>query len=164
MNAGAHIERVIRVYQASDGEATRALYAQLATFGARGALALNLFRACKSSERAKVYRGGGYRGAAYDRKGDALDQITLALFEIDRRAQLGEGARLVWGWGRDDKQPFHKDVLYIDLPTGQVSFHAAERGLGPAYPGQWDGVRNHSVDRITRYVARLLAEHVGAPA
>jgi hypothetical protein len=54
------------------GEATKALYARLEACGVQGFLAVQLFRACKSSERAKVYRGGNrqgsYRRQAYDRK------------------------------------------------------------------------------------------------
>ena len=43
------------------------------------------------------------------------------------------------------------DVLYVDLPTGQVSFHA----YGPSenrreYDGKWDGT-GLSEERIVKY-------------
>lgn len=51
------------------------------------------------------------------------------------------------------------DVLriYVDLPTGQVSFHNGARYDGPDYPGAWDGMPGQSADRICRFVAQLLA-------
>ena len=36
MTAGAHIERVMRTYQGSDGELTKALYADLEALGPAG--------------------------------------------------------------------------------------------------------------------------------
>ena len=43
------------------------------------------------------------------------------------------------GWGID-KAGFLRDVLYIDLPFGQVSFHSEQRYTGPAEPvkASWD--------------------------
>jgi hypothetical protein len=152
------IADVLRIYRGSDGEATRALYDCLGKLGAEGEVAVNLFRACKSSERAKVYRGGrnGYRGAAYDRKQWSMDNLAKILVEH------AEALGLRWGWGCDAAQDFHRDVLYVDLPTGQVSFHTAGRGVGPDYPDQWDGRRGQSADRICRWVARLLVTRVDA--
>lgn len=149
--------QVARVYQGSDGDATKALYARLETFGPIGTVAVNLFRAQKASERAKVYHGGirgrgSYRSMAYDRKQWAMDNLAAAL------AQHAEALGIAWGWGEDAKQDYHRCVLYVDLPTGQVSFHTAARSQGPDYPGQWDGVRGQSVDRIVRWVARVLRE------
>ncbi|MDQ2084777.1 hypothetical protein RA307_31750 [Xanthobacteraceae bacterium Astr-EGSB] len=149
---GDLLPEVVAVYTGSDGDATKALYGRLEQRGPIGAIAVNLFRACKASERAKVYRGRGYRGAAYDRKGWALDNLCTALAQYN--GVLGSP----WGWGVDHAQPVHCFVLYVDLPTGQVSFHSAARGEGPDYPGQWDGVRGASADRICRWCARLLAE------
>lgn len=142
---------VVRAYGGSDGDATRALFDRLAALGPAGLVAVELFRAQKNSARAKVYRGGGYRGKAYDRKQWALEHLADAL--LDHGAALG----IDWGWGEDPEQPIHKAVLYVDLPTGQVSFHAGERGLGAKYRGQWDGVPGQSADRICRWCARLLA-------
>ncbi len=151
-----HYEAVLGVYLGSDGEATKALYERLGAIGPAGAIAVNLFRAQKSSGRAKVYRGGqrgrgSFRGMAYDRKGWALDNLCGGLVEH------GEALGLAWGWGEDSKQPVHRHVLYVDLPAGQVSFHTGSRGVGPNYPGRWDGVRGASPTRVCRWVADVLA-------
>jgi hypothetical protein len=143
---------VYRIYLGSDGEATKALYAELETRGPAGGVAVNLFRACKASERAKVYRGGGYRGRAYDKKQWSMDNLCTAL---DARAAVLE---ITWGWAEDPEQPVHRHVLYVDLPTGQVSLHTAARGAGPDYTAPWDGVRGQGADRICRWIGRLLSE------
>jgi hypothetical protein len=145
------VTRIYGVFDGSDGDATRALYAELETLGAVGTIAVNLFRAQKSSSRAKVYRGGGYRGMAYDRKGWALDNLCTALGE--HAAHLG----IAWGWGEDEKQEVHKHVLYVDLPTGQVSYHSGSCGYGPRYNGAWDGIVNASTQRILSWIIRLLS-------
>lgn len=142
---------VLRIYEGSDGKATTALYEELAKRGPRGELALNLFRAHKNSARAKQYRGGGYRGAAYDRKQWAMDNLVKILLEH------GPTLGYQWGWGMDEKQAFHNVVLYVDIPTGQVSFHTRGRGDGPDYPGEWDGSVHESGTRICRWVTQLLA-------
>lgn len=151
------IADVIRIYQGSNGDATRALYAELEAIGAVGVIAVNLFRACKTSERAKQYRGGGYRGKAYDTKQWAMGNLCTAL--TANAGSLG----IVWGWGIDEKQDFHRHVLYIELPTGQVSFHTATRGVGPDCPRAWDGMKGQSADRICRFAARILRPET-APA
>lgn len=147
---------VVRIYQGSDGDATLALYAALEQRGDIGRIAVNLFRAQKNSARAKVYRGGGYKGKAYDRKQWAMGNLAAIL------EQHAAAAGLRWGWGTDPKQPYHNQVLYIDLPTGQVSFHTDQRGAGPDYPGTWDGVRDMAAERICRWVALLLCDEVTA--
>lgn len=141
---------VLSIYEGSDGGATTALYEKLRPFGPAGAVAENLVRAQKSSARAKVYRGGSYRRAAYDRKEWSIGNLCAAL--SDHAAAIG----IVWGWGEDTAQPVHRFVLYVDLPTGQVSFHAGQRGTGPDYPGAWDGCRGASPARICRFTADLL--------
>jgi hypothetical protein len=148
------VAEVMRIYQGSDGGATRGLYARLEKLGPIGQIAVNLFRAQKASERAKKYRGGdgrsSYRQLAYDRKQWAINNLSTAL------AEHAETIGFAWGWGEDEKQEYHRQVLYVDLPTGQVSFHTAGRGEGPDYPGQWDGVRGQSADRVVRWIGRLL--------
>lgn len=146
---------VLSVYQGSDGERTRALYRELESRGAIGTVAMNLFRACKASQRAKLYRGGqrgrgSYRSMAYAKKAWSIDELAAAL--------TGQGAAqgIAWGWGVDEAQPFHRDVLYVDLPSGQVSFHTAPRGKGPDYGGAWDGVRGMGPQRICRFCADVL--------
>lgn len=151
----ARLADILATYAGSNGDATKALYAELEQLGPLGHVATNLFRACKASERAKVYRGGqrgrgSFKGMAYDRKQWAMDNLAGALDA--QAAPLG----LTWGWGLDVKQEFHRDVLYVDLPTGQVSFHTAGRGRGPDYPRAWDGQAGQSATRICRWVAQLL--------
>lgn len=151
----ASLADVVRVYMGSDGNATVALYERLKAIGPLGGLAVNLFRAQKASERAKVYRGGergrgSYRAMAYDRKQWAINNLCEALEA--HAAPLG----LAWGWGVDEKQPYHRHVLYVELPTGQVSFHTAEPGAGPDHARPWDGVPGQSTDRILRWIARIL--------
>ena len=111
------------IYRGSDGEATKELYRALEQLGPRGIVALNVFRAQKCSERAKCYRGGirgkgSYSSMAYDRKQWSMGNLAMVLSR--HAAALG----IAWGWKIDPAQSYHCWVLYIDLPTGQVSFHA----------------------------------------
>ena len=141
---------VMAIYDGSDADRTGALYAELEAKGPIGVIATNLFRAQKASARAKAYRGRGYKGAAYDKKQWSMNNLCDAL--------AAHGGGLRWGWGIDPVQAVHCHVLYVDLPTGQVSFHSGWRSLGPDYPGEWDGRRDASPDRIVRWVAQLLDE------
>lgn len=112
---------------------------------------MNLFRACKCSGRAKVYRGRTYKDLAYGRK---VYSITNLCRELKTHA---ESLGIVWGWKEDKQQTFHRWVLYVDIPVfGQVSFHNADRLAGPDYPKEWDGVPD-SPRRIINYVNFLLA-------
>lgn len=146
---------ITATYEGSDGDRTKALYVELEARGPIGIVAMNLFRACKNSARAKVYRGGirgkgSYKSMAYDRKQWAIDNLARVLGE--HAAGLG----MTWGWGVDEAQSYHRDVLYVDLPTGQVSFHTTPRGQGPDYVGKWDGVRGASPQRICTFCAQVL--------
>lgn len=155
----AHTEalrEVAGVYEGSDGNATQALYGRLDKLGPAGTVAVNLFRAHKSSSRAKKYRGGqpgrgSYRGMAYERKQWAIDNLCAVLMR--HAEELG----VTWGWGHDPDQDYHNVVLYIDLPTGQVSFHTDSRRDGPDYPGIWDGQRDVGAGRVCRWIAGLLS-------
>lgn len=145
--------RVLTAYKGSDGEATMALFRELEKFGSDGRLSIELYRAQKASERAKVYRGGvrgrgSFKGMAYDKKQWAMDQLCSVL---DAQNVF------TWGWGVDKKQEYHRHVLYIDLPTGQVSFHTDSRGKGPDYGKPWDGVAGVSPARICQFIAGVLA-------
>jgi hypothetical protein len=146
VNNDEMFEHVAQIYQASDAAATRQLYRNLESCGIDGKLAAALLRAQKSSERAKVYGRTSYRGRAYDRKEEAMSAVCALL----------NGTKYQWGWGSDDDQPMYRHVLYLDLPTGQVSFHAAVRGQGPDYPGSWDGIPRQSPSRICRWAAIIL--------
>jgi hypothetical protein len=149
MTSADQLANVDRVYAGSDGGGTKALYAKLAQLGPVGTIALNLFRAQKNSARAKTYRRS-YRDMAYGRKQWAMENLVEALTEhADRHA-------IRWGWGIDEDQAYHRWVLYVDIPTGQVSFHTEARGDGPEYPGDWDGVPGRSPARIIRWCADLL--------
>src|SRR5207245_695680 len=133
----------IRAYYGSSGALTTTLYQRLHELGPSGQLAMNLMRAAKTSERAKKYRGGdgrgSYRGQSYSTKEWAIGNVCNLLKEhtiagVER-----------WGWGVDKAllaaDDPHHHVLYVDLPTGQVSFHTGARKLDcPDYPGEWDGV------------------------
>lgn len=145
--------RIKSVYDGRDGDATKRLYAELEQLGPTGVIAVNLLRASKTSEAAKRYRGGdkygSYRSQAYSRKQWSMENLARAL------VTHGESLSISWGWGRDLQQEFHQWVLYIDLPTGQVSFHTAARGVGPDYFGQWDGVRGTGAIRIIRWASSL---------
>lgn len=152
-----HLAEIYLIYQGSDGVSTKALYDKLDALGPAGEIATNLFRAHKSSERAKGYRGrapgrGSYRGLAYGRKQWAMDNLCKIL------QAHGEALGIVWGWGVDTKQSYHSDVLYVDIPTGQVSFHTAGRGDGPDYPRGWDGQRNAGAQRVCTWCAQLLGK------
>jgi hypothetical protein len=153
MNADI-LARVTGVYEGSDALATRALYAELTAVGRSGELAVNLMRACKKSERAKVYRGRHYRESSYDGKQWAMGEICRLLVYYPELVEA-------WGWGEDTKQAFHTWVLYVELPQGQVSFHTAARGEGPNYFKPWDGQVGFSPGRIVTFAAQLLEENSG---
>lgn len=156
MNA-AIFARVTEVYEGSDADATRKLYAELATAGAAGELAVNLLRACKKSERAKVYRGRQYRASSYDGKAWAVGEAVKTLIA---HPELG----LAWGWAEDPQQVYHKWVLYVEMPqTGhQVSFHMEARGEGPDYLAAWDRIRGHSSQRAIIFATHLLEASNGS--
>ncbi len=145
---------ITRIYQGSNGDATRMLYRDLERMGPMGVIAMNLFRACKCSERAKAYRKGrGYKTEAYARKDWSIQNLARALSETRDHG-------LTWGWAIDTELKFradpHHHILYVDLPTGQVSFHVGQRYDGPDYAGEWDCVRDIAADRICNFVAQLF--------
>ena len=93
---------------------------------------------------------------AYDRKEWALHNLCQAL------AANATLVGIVWGWGLDPAEPMHCNVLYVDLPTGQVSFHTGRRLNGPAYHGAWDGVRHAGADRIIRWIVAMASSQTAA--
>lgn len=141
---------VHEIYAGSNGDATKDLYARLEQLSPAGTIALNLFRAQKCSSRAKEY-SRRYKGDAYERKNWSMGLLCDALL------QHGDALKIRWGWKEDPDVEYHKWVLYIELPTGQVSFHALHRGKGPDYTGEWD--QSHaSAGRIVNWCAQLLEE------
>lgn len=152
-----HERTVYAVFTGSDGDATKALFQQLERIGPAGVVAVNLFRAQKNSTRAKVYRGGqrgqpSYKAQAYDRKNWALQNLDTVL--AVHGAELG----IVWGWRPDETTIGYPWVLYVEIPTGQCSFHSAQRGAGRAFAGEWDGRRDVTASRIIKWCAQLLTE------
>lgn len=138
----------LEIYEASNGEATKRLYVRLAQLGPIGRVALNLFRASKCSARAKQYRPK-YKKEAYGRKNWSLENLCAELEES------GDALGIEWGWKEDPAQAFHRWVLYVVIPTGQVSFHAEARLCARDFAGEWDGSHN-STSRIIRWTTHIL--------
>lgn len=134
---------VAEIIDGSDAAATKALYRALDALGSLGQVAHHLLAAQKNSSRAKLYRS--YSDLYYGTKGAQLEQLVRELPKTP----------LVWGWGEDHggHLPW---VLYVDLPTGQVSFHAERRGDGPTYLGAWDGKVGASQPRIVAWAQSLI--------
>jgi hypothetical protein len=146
---------LLDVFNGSDGDRTKALYAQLDAMGPVGVVAVNLFRAQKSTSRGKAYRGGptergSYASMAGFRKQWALDNLSRVISEHQ------EALGLTWGWKLDPSHEGHRWVLYVNLPTGQVSFHTDHRGDGPDYLADWDGQPNTSTTRILGWIEDLF--------
>lgn len=139
------------VFRQSNGEVTKAYYAEMNKRGLPGQLAVALFRAQKRSTAAKKYKRGRFVRDAYDVKNWSLSEICRILTTM----QSFESAPR-WGWKRDPKTPGYEWVLYVDLPTGQCSFHSADRLAGPDYSSEWDGI-GMSEERICRY-CNLIAQ------
>ncbi len=88
---------------------------------------------------------------------DQRAMLTMQL--VDLAGELG------WPAGYNADGPAgYRWVVYVDLPTGQVSWHLADEyleclfagqpvGLGPRYAGGWDG---HTRDEKARRVAAFL--------
>lgn len=141
------------IYVKSDGKRTEYLYTRLQSLGPVGDVALNLFRAQKCSARAKVYRGTAVKNSAYGRKAWSMG-LLCGVLVVHARA-----LNIQWGWKADPNVSRCPWVLYVDLPTGvQVSFHSTQRGVGPDYSGQWDGVPDVSAQRIVGWVQKLINE------
>lgn len=138
----------IEVFKQNNGDTTKAYYEALSKRIPLGPLAVALFRAQKRSTRAKQYRRGKWRHAAYDVKNWSIGEVCRLLKETN----------LVWGWQRDPKTPGYEWVLYVDLPfgCGQCSFHNASRGDGPDYPFVWDEKRE-SAERIIRFCDKVFS-------
>jgi hypothetical protein len=157
--------KAAEVYEGSDGDLTKRYYGLLSLSGPIGEVALNLFRAQKCSARAKVYHGGirgkgSFKSMAYDRKSWSMEILCKVL------AEHGPMLGLRYGWKQDEKTRFGMDaawVLYVDLPEGQVSFHNPNRGKGPDYPGDWDGIKA-SCDRILAFCDRIVTERLATNA
>jgi hypothetical protein len=149
-----------QIYFGSNGGASRSFCSKLEKLGPLGRIAAQLFRVQKASTRAKAYRGGirrsdgqhyAYRDMAYDRKDECIEQLCW-LLEHD-------ACGMKWGWERDEKQYQAKNVLYVELPVGQVSFHCISRYGGKDFVGEWDGM-NLSQERVIEFCQRVFNEGV----
>jgi len=142
-----------QVFSQNDGQVTKAYYAELASRGTLGEIAVALFRCQKRSSRAKDYRRGKWRRAAYDVKQWSLGELCRLL------SIHGESLGFVWGWKEDPAVVFGErasQVLYVDLPGfGQCSFHSPDRGEGPRYGGDWDG-QHASKERIAAFCDAVM--------
>ena len=184
--ARAAVARAREVFDASDGNLTAAYYRRLQGIGSLGVIAMNLFRASKTSNRAKMYRGHRYKRASYEVKNYSLHELCKALMccavcggEIGympgacgagdvlahrSAAQFSHAAtlHLPFGWKHDSLTARYDWVLYVDLPNGQVSFHcnfSPDWRLGPEYTGEWDqAARGTSILRIVEFCDSLLQE------
>lgn len=145
--ARAAAATAMEVFNGSDGKLTVAYYRRLCSVGAVGVVAMNLFRAQKTSSRAKQYRGRQYKSASYETKNYSLECLCAALEKTPE---------IVWGWKHDPKTPGYEWVLYCELPTGQCSFHSASRLKGPDFPLEWDGDRL-STQRILDFCDKFLS-------
>jgi hypothetical protein len=139
------------VFQGSDSARTRRFLSHLEKRGQPGRIAAALFRSQKASSKAKLYSGGiersngefhSYRSLSYQKKSQALKALCSLL--------LLDSAGIEWGWVSDEENSRAPHVLYLDLPSGQVRFHSAERFAGPDYRGTLDGERA-SEARIIAY-------------
>lgn len=147
------------VMNQNDGEVTKAYYAKLGAAGPLGQIAVALFRAQKRSSRAKDYRRGKWRRAAYDVKSWSIGELCRLLRDH------GKNFGIAYGWKQDAATLFGDEpswVLYVDLPGhGQVSFHNPDRGAGPEYDGDWDGAKGASQGRVVAFcddVSRVCNE------
>lgn len=151
------VRSAMEVFAGSDGEVTKAYYVALSAKGPIGEIAVNLFRAQKCSSRAKAYRRGFRRSSfadnAYDRKNWSIEQLCEIL-----KVHAGK-LQIEWGWQQDPETPGFGWVLYIDLPQGQVSFHASLRGIGPDYQKKWDKSRL-SAERILAFCDSIMLPKV----
>ena len=136
-----------RVFHQNDGKVTTAYYERLNAKGWPGQLGVALFRAQKRSTAAKAYRGGRYKRAAYDVKNWSLSEICRILAATPNPP--------AWGWKEDPATPGYEQVLYVELPQGQVSFHSAVRIVGPDFTGVWDGAHK-SAERILDFCDEVM--------
>lgn len=137
------------IFRQSNGEVTKAYYAELAKRGPLGEVAVALFRAQKTSTRAKKY-SPKYRRMAYETKSWSIDQVALALAKVPKPMRHG--------WKQDPKTVFGDEpswVFYLELPHGQVSFHSPSRGAGPDYAGDWDQ-EHRSEERILAFCDQVM--------
>lgn len=137
------------IFWGVDPVATKGYYAELRRRGPIGEVCVRLFRASKANHFAKHYKGKSI-GLAYERKSVALNELSVILQE------QGVALQIRFGWANDPKQAWHNQVLYVDLPTGQVSYHNRHRYQGPDYPGTWDGLTGVGDERVIAFCDQVI--------
>ena len=143
--------RAEAIFLQNNGDVTKAFYAEMNGYGPAGQVAVALFRAQKRSRAAKRYRRGQFTRAAYDVKNWSLGEVCRIL------GVHGDKLGIAWGWQSDPKAKGYENVLYVDLPTGQCSFHSPERFAGPDYRGKWSG-RHDSAEIILAFCDGVMIE------
>jgi hypothetical protein len=116
-------------------------------------------RAANGLKRRQYEDGSEYEGANYYRSRCARDrdyQKKAQCIDEACAMRLAMGEYFQWGWRQDGSNDVPW-VVYFDLLTGQVSFHARKRGPGPNYAKTWDGVQGASPQRIEEAI-HLLEE------
>lgn len=140
--------KAIEAFNSRDPAVTVSFQNSLLGRGVRGQLAFGVFRAQKRSTVAKGQRKRKFRREAYDGKQEAL-------VYVDRLLTANDGLVDDWGWAKDSQQNYHDQVLYVDLPTGQCSFHSDHSSSAKAYGGKWDR-SVESKDSILAYCDEVL--------
>lgn len=140
------------VFRKRDGNLTVSLCVELAKRGLLGAAAVCLYQAQYSSARAKTYRRSSKR-VSYERKNIALMRMPRWLSRAD----------IAYGWGYDATSKNYEHVLYVELATGQCSFHSSERGDGPEFSGKWDSQGN-SLTSVFAFCDSVLSLQMESPA
>ena len=140
------------IFYQNDGDVTKNYYAELSKRLPLGPIAVALFRAQKRSSRAKDYRRGKWKRAAYDVKNWSIGELCRL---------LTEHGKINFGWQLDPATPGYGWVLYVDLPFGhgQCSFHNSHRGTGPDYKGRWDGA-HLSAERIMKFCDQVFEHNI----
>ncbi len=140
------------VFNKRDGNATVALCVELSKRGLLSAAAVCLYQAQYSSARAKTYRRRS-KGYSYERKNTALMRMPRWLSRAD----------IHYGWGYDATSKNYEHVLYVELATGQCSFHSSERGDGPEFKGSWN-LEVDSMTSVFRFCDQVLSLNMDSPA
>lgn len=170
---------------ASKAALTRRRNRALARAGAYGELLRHLLSAQEASDRAKSRAANGkhrreFRAGAYGEHNYRTSRDARERDYSEKEEHLTKACELLatgqfdvpWGWGldtlprtvrSDDYDYWHYGplptktmaVLYVQLPTGQVSFHSAHVGRGPKYRDGWDGEQGMSLLRITKAIDEL---------
>jgi hypothetical protein len=92
-----------------------------------------------AKQRREVERLAAQKDDAYSQRNRLVAMIARMAASVGGDWRAGVGRHVGEAWDDD-----WRTVVFIDLPSGQISFHFHDsekdllRGL-PAYPGEWDG-------------------------